>query len=101
MIEEKIHISDVSKAFDCLIDDIYAYDSTGNSDIQDRVIRNYLILYGHQQALIREDYHDESVKLFNLLNNCFKKCSGDRNDKGSISSGCGCYQVYKDCGCKS
>ena len=31
--EEYIHISDVSKAFDCLIDDIYAFDSTGNEEI--------------------------------------------------------------------
>lgn len=104
------YISDVSHAYDCLIDDIVAFDTSkcADSEVQDRVIRNYLILYAHQEAL-HLGYIDEATKWFRMIQQCFTgKCGGGKDRNGKYS-GCGCgkslphYEMPKphnDCGCR-
>lgn len=83
------YISDVSNVYECLAKDI---DKLGSkcidNDILDKVIRNYLILYAHQEAM-NLDYIDEAEHWFNLTKNCFNSCK---------SNNCG---EPCNCGCKS
>jgi len=46
-----------------------------DSEVMDKVIRNYLILYAHQEAMHMRELK-EARKYFTLLNNCFKACGG-------------------------
>lgn len=105
VIESESWISDVSQVYYCLMDDILAFDTKcADKDIQDRVIRNYLILCAHEEAL-KLGLLDEAKKWFQMMENCFTgrcKHSIDRNN----NSGCGCGSVrhehhhhHSGCGC--
>ena len=100
-LEETIYISDVSHVYSCLMDDILNLGTSlcKDSDQQDDVIRNYLILYAHQEAMKLRELSD-AKKYFNLLQKCFTSC----NTKNSGCSTCGTsgYPTYKpnNCGCK-
>lgn len=85
------YISDVSHAYHCLMDDILSLQAKcADKEIQDRVIRNYLMLYAHQEAL-RLGYIDEATKWFNLIDNCFTGICKKSKSR----------DVRVDCGCKS
>lgn len=100
-------ISDVSQAYYCLMDDILSLDAKcSDKETQDRVIRNYLILYAHQEAL-RLGYIDEATKWFNMIANCFTGRCG-KSKKRNVNEGCGCKALYSNkpkpqpqfnCGC--
>lgn len=99
-LEKEAYISDVSNVYKCLIDDIIALDSRClDGDVQDRVIRNYLMLYAHQEAL-KLKLIDEAEKWFSYIKTCFNNCGQhDRN-----GADCGCSQKISapapsNCGC--
>ena len=100
VISKSATVSDVSNVYKCLIDDIVALQATcADKSIQDRVIRNYLMLYAHQEAL-QLNYLDEGRKWFKYLQNCGNSCSSPDRD---INVGCGCkdnVSPVNDCGCR-
>lgn len=104
-IYAKAYISDVSHVYQCLVDDILSLDAKcTDTEAQDRVIRNYLILYAHQEAL-RLGHIDEATKWFYMMDNCFSgKCGCGH--KRNINLGCGCRHEPKgrpapsNCGCR-
>lgn len=91
--------SDVNNVYHCLLKDILdtcgeCYDS---KSVSDDVIRNYLILYGHQAAMYRRDL-DVAERYFRILSKCFSSC-GTGNCYTS-SKCCGEKHIVKsDCGC--
>lgn len=97
--EETAYISDVSNVYDCLMKDILSVGESicSNDEVQDRVIRNYLILYAHQEAMNFRELAD-AKKYFDILSKCFSKC-GESNSCQSCNSN---YTIYKpsNCGCK-
>lgn len=72
--------SDVDGTFECMIAHILNSDPC--EAVSDEVIRNYLILFGHQAAL-RESNLDEAWEYFKLLKNCFHKCGNEHTSKVS------------------
>ena len=86
-------ISDVSNVYACLMDDILSLDvKCVDKTIQDRVIRNYLILYAHEQAL-RLNLVDEAYRWFKILKNCFSPCNNNQCcDKAPSINDCGCQK---------
>lgn len=112
-LEDTAYISDVSNVYDCLFDDILAMRDSGecgcvNDDKMDRVIRNYLILYAHQESLHLKRL-DEAKRYFRMMQNCFNGCSA--TSKRMITSCTTCnggtliesvrYDNNKpSCGCK-
>ncbi len=99
-LEKEAYISDVSNVYKCLIDDIIALDSRClDEDVQNRVIRNYLMLYAHQEAL-KLKLIDEAEKWFSYIKTCFNNCGHpDRN-----GADCGCSNqapapAPSNCGC--
>jgi len=99
IINETVYISDVSHVYSCLMDSILKLgtDVCGDSDIQDEVIRNYLILYAHQEAMKLRELSD-AKKYFSILKKCFSNCGAH---KGCSTCGAN-YPTYKpnNCGCK-
>lgn len=75
--------SDVNYAYECMLKNIL---SLGKCDtLSDDMIRNYLLLYGHQSAMFVND--DETAKeYFRIISSCFNKC-GTTTPSGSS---CGC-----------
>ena len=70
-------ISDVSNVYNCLMDDILSLNAKCvDKTIQDRVIRNYLILYAHQQAM-QLNLIDEAYRWFKIIRNCFSPCANN------------------------
>ena len=61
------------------------YQKRNALDIDDSLIKKYLILYGHQQALQAGDL-EVAKELFLLMNKGFSKC-GNANVK-SVNCGC-------------
>lgn len=102
IIQADALISDVSNVYRCLMDDVLSLQAAcTDKDAQDRVIRNYLILYAHQEAL-RLGYIDDAVKWFKLLSNCFGRCTNSNNRNNNISCGCTptpSISVNNNCGC--
>lgn len=104
---KEIIISDVSHIYNCLSDDILALDAKCvDKESQDRVIRNYMILYAHQEAM-KLGLYDEAVKWFHMMDNCFTgRCKGFDKRNGSTDCGCGTSKPVerpcppKPCGCK-
>ena len=100
-LEETVYISDVSNVYSCLMNDILSLGAElcNNTEVQDRVIRNYLILYAHQEAMKLRELQ-EAKKYFSLLTKCFTNCNKTYNR----CSACGNdnYSTYKpsNCGCK-
>lgn len=92
-------ISDVKEVYDCMIRDIKALDSKCTDDeILNRVIRNYMILYAHQEALHLGNISD-AERWFDMMANCFSgRCAGTNSQPGC---GCGCktVKVEPSCGC--
>lgn len=86
VINVHAYISDVSKAYTCMMDDILAMGSgekiCEDSELTDRIIRNYLILYAHQEAMHMHEIY-EARKYFTFLNKCFNKCSTLKTMTGS------------------
>lgn len=80
VITETAWASDVDGTFECMIAHILNADPC--EAVSDEVIRNYLILFGHQSAL-REGKIDEAWEYFKLLKNCFNKCSNEHTSKVS------------------
>lgn len=106
VITATAYISDVSKVYSCLMDDILSMGESlcDNSEVTDKLIRNYLILYAHQEAMHLREL-PEARKYFTLLQNCFTKC-------GPVKTACNLcnggtliesrrYDTYKpsNCGC--
>lgn len=85
VLETTAYISDVSKAYTCLMNDIL---SMGNgekicedADATDNLIRNYLILYAHQEAMHMHEL-EEARKYFTFLNKCFSNCGTSKTMNG-------------------
>lgn len=82
-IDDYLVLSDVHHVFKCLIDGLLNSDPC--SEISDDIIKKYLILYGHQQAMWFKQL-DAAKEFYALMTNCFKKCGmPDR-----IGNDCGC-----------
>ena len=75
IITATAYISDVSKVYTCLMNDILSMGESlcDNSEAMDRLIRNYLILYAHQEAMNLREL-PEARKYFTLLQKCFTHC---------------------------
>jgi hypothetical protein len=101
-IHTTAYISDVSNVYNCLMKDIVAMgeDLCGNSESLDRLIRNYLILYAHQEALKLRELAD-AKKYSTLLQSCFTTC-GSGDNTCHVCNTCSQYPTYKpsNCGCK-
>ena len=107
--EVTIHTSDTNSAFYYLMDNILNLENSC-TPISDEAIRNYLILYGHLQALengqqsIAEEYFKILVKNFTKCGNNSRACGGPC---GCQSSPCGPppphhhHPVHNSCNCKS
>lgn len=105
------YISDVAKAYNCIMDDILTLGEKvcGDDEVMDRVIRNYLILYAHQEAM-HLHYLDDARRYFTLLSKCFSTCGdGNRRYAGATCNLCNGgvltesvrLPMYKpSCGCK-
>lgn len=79
---DKLILSDVYYVYRDLLDGLLSSDRC--DPLSDELIKKYLILYGHQQAL-QEDL-DIAKELFKLLHNNFTKCG----NSGRIVN-CGCH----------
>lgn len=101
-------ISDVSKVYSCLMHDILnmgnGKDICVDSKASDELIRNYLILYAHQEAMKLRELQD-AKKYFDMLNKCFTLC-GEHKTPCSVCSGGTLldpsrFNTYKpsSCGC--
>lgn len=103
VIEAEVFISDVSQVYSCLMDGVISLNSKcTDSEVLDDIIRKYLILYAHQEAL-RYKLPEEAIKYFHMMDNCFNPCKGHGRN---VSCGCGCgtkpVQMPKpksSCGC--
>lgn len=110
-IHSTAYISDVSKAYNCIMDDILTLGEKvcGDDEVMDRVIRNYLILYAHQEAM-HLHYLDDARRYFTLLSKCFSICGdGSRRYASATCNLCNGgvltesvrLPMYKpSCGCK-
>ena len=114
VLTAEAYISDVSKAYYCLSQDILSAAGSdgqglcGNDEVMDRVIRNYLILYAHQEAM-HLHYLDDARKYFTLLQRCFSVCGGEPQFMGGSCKLCNGgsltefvrFDTYKpiSCGC--
>lgn len=85
-IFDKLILSDVYYVYRDLLDGLLSTDRC--NPLSDELIKKYLILYGHQQAL-QEDF-DVAKELFKLLHSNFTKC-GD----SSRTVNCGCHDRCK------
>lgn len=74
------YASDVEGSFNCMLAHILNSDPC--EAVSDDVIRNYLILFGHQAAL-REGDVASAWEYFKLLDNCFNKCGNEHTSKVS------------------
>lgn len=78
--------SDVSNVYNNILDEVI--NSTGVCDkVSDQAIRNYLILFAHQEAL-RLGHKEDAILYFNMINNNFNRC-GTFARQGSGPK-CGC-----------
>lgn len=97
--------SDVSNIYKLLMDELINQKDGNCSGISDTAIRNYLIMYAHQEAL-RLGHLTDAFLYFDMINNNFSKCgtfNRSCNNSGGQSS-CGCssrIQVKKSCGSSS
>ena len=83
---DKLILSDVYYVYRDLLDGLLSSDRC--DPLSDELIKKYLILYGHQQAL-QEDL-DVAKELFKLLHNNFTKCGNN-----SRIVNCGCHDRCK------
>ena len=106
--EVTVHTSDINGAFQYIMDNILNLENSC-TPISDEAIRNYLILYGHLQALengqqsIAEEYFKILVKNFTKCGNNSRACGGPC---GCQSSPCGPNQhnqhpTHNSCNCNS
>lgn len=79
-LSDVAYASDVDGTFECMLAHILNSDPC--EAVSNDVIRNYLILFGHQAAL-REGKIDIAWEYFKLLDNCFNKCSNEHTSKVS------------------
>lgn len=98
-------ISDVSKVYSCLMEDILSMgsDLCDNSNVTDKLIRNYLILYAHQEAMHMREL-SEARKYFTLLQKCFSNCGGNQVTSCKVCNGGTLteyrrYDTYKPSNC--
>lgn len=97
--------SDVSNIYKLLMDELINQKEGDCSGISDTAIRNYLIMYAHQEAL-RLGHLTDAFLYFDMINNNFSKCgtfNRSCNNSGGQSS-CGCssrIQVKKSGGSSS
>lgn len=82
-IQDRLYLSDANYVYRELLDELLSEEKC--LDIDDSLIKKYLILYGHQQALQAGDL-EVAKELFLLMNKGFSKC-GNANVK-SINCGC-------------
>ena len=103
-----VYTSDINGAFQYIMDNILNLENSC-TPISDEAIRNYLILYGHLQALengqqsIAEEYFKILVKNFTKCGNNSRACGGPC---GCQSSPCGTNQhnqhpTHNSCNCNS
>ena len=88
VITTTAYISDVSKVYTCLMNDILSMGQNlcENSEVMDKLIRNYLILYAHQEAMHLRELTD-ARKYFTLLQNCFSTCGETQKTTCSLCNG--------------
>lgn len=85
-IHTDIYLSDVHGVYRCLLDGLLHADPC--EGVSNEVIKNYLILYGHQAALADGDFKN-AKELYKLLHNCFGKCiNKERTSKCNCNAGC-------------
>lgn len=87
--------SDVNFVYDYLLDDVINLTSfCSNKESYDRLIKNYLILYAHQEAMRLNHIYD-ALYFYNILLNNFKKCGNfDRfNQKIYPDPACNCGKL--------
>lgn len=87
VIDDKLFLSDVYGIYRQLLNGLLNSDHC--NPLSDDLVKQYLMLYGHQQALHDGDL-DVAKELFKLLHKGFSKC-GNVN-KPSIN--CGCYDRH-------
>lgn len=81
-----IYLSDVHGVYRCLLDGLLHADPC--EGVSNEVIKNYLILYGHQEALAEGDLKN-AKELYKLLHKCFSKCGNiERTSKCNCNAGC-------------
>lgn len=86
-IEDKLVLSDVQYVYRNLLDGLLESDKC--EGLSDELIKQYLILYGHQQAIHDGDL-DVAKELFKLLHKNLTKCG---NNTRRIS--CNCYDKHR------
>lgn len=96
------YTSDINNAFYYLMDNILNLENSC-TPISDEAIRNYLILYGHLQAL-ENGQQSIAEEYFKILVKNFTKCG---NNSRACSSSCGCHSslssshpIHHSCNCK-
>lgn len=82
-IQDRLYLSDAQYVYRELLNELLSEEKC--LDIDDSLIKKYLILYGHQQALQAGDL-EVAKELFLLMNKGFSKC-GNANVK-SVNCGC-------------
>lgn len=82
-IQDRLYLSDANYVYRELLNDLLSEEKC--LDIDNSLIKKYLILYGHQQALQAGDL-EVAKELFLLMNKGFSKC-GNTNVK-SVNCGC-------------
>lgn len=86
VIDTDIYLSDVHGVYRCLLDGLLHADPC--EGVSNEVIKNYLVLYGHQAALADGDFKN-AKELYKLLHNCFGKClNKERTSKCNCNAGC-------------
>lgn len=86
-LDVELYLSDIHDVYHCLLDGILNTSKCG--DVDDDLIKKYLILYAHQQALTDGDI-DVAKEMFKLMRDCFTKCGTG----GRPNIKCGCNGKY-------
>lgn len=87
VINRELWVSDVHDVHHYFLNELLSVDKC--EPLSDELIKKYLILYGHQQALSEQQF-DVAMSLFTLLRNNFSKCP--HSNQSEIN--CNCHGRY-------
>lgn len=86
-LQDKLILSDTHYLYRQMMDGLMGTDKC--TGVSDDVVKKYLMLYGHQQALQAGDI-EIAKEYFKLMYNGFSKCGS----VGRSGSNCGCHDRY-------
>ena len=94
-LEDHAICSDVNQVYNCMLKDLMKLEDPC-FEVSDELIREYLLLYGHQSALALGDL-EIAERYFKLIINCFDNCNNPcgctcNRPKTIPTNSCNCHQ---------